>query len=67
MLSRRAFGSLVGAAACVGAAAESSVSAPTLDLDAIPLAAHEAAMRLVLRGKQDEKRASIRMRVSPEA
>ena len=48
MLSRRAFGSLMGTAACVGAAAESSVSAPTLDLDAIPLAAHEAAMRLAI-------------------
>jgi tRNA(adenine34) deaminase len=48
MLSRRAFGSLVGAAACVGVVAESSVSAPTLGLDAIPLAAHEAAMRLAI-------------------
>jgi len=48
MLSRRTFGSLVGGAACVGSAAASSASAPTLDLDAIPLAAHEAAMRLAI-------------------
>jgi tRNA(Arg) A34 adenosine deaminase TadA len=31
-----------------GAAAASSASAPALDLDAIPLAAHEAAMRLAI-------------------
>jgi len=48
MLSRRAFGSLTGAAACFGAAATSSASAPTLELNAIPLAAHEAAMRLAI-------------------
>jgi tRNA(adenine34) deaminase len=48
MLSRRAFGSLMGAATCVGGAAASSASAPTLDLDAISLAAHEAAMRLAI-------------------
>lgn len=45
MLSRRTFGSLVGAAACVGAAA-SSASAPAIDLNAISLAEHEAAMRV---------------------
>jgi hypothetical protein len=48
MLSRRTFGSLMGAAACVGGAAASSASAQTLDLDAISLAAHEAAMRLAI-------------------
>jgi hypothetical protein len=48
MRSRQTFGSLMGAAACVGGAAASSASAPTLDLDSIPLAAHEAAMRLAL-------------------
>jgi hypothetical protein len=48
MLSRRTFGSLMGAAACVGAADASSASAPALDLDAIPLATHEAAMRLAI-------------------
>jgi hypothetical protein len=48
MLSQRTFGSLMGAAACVGGEAASSASAPTLDLDAIPLAAHEAAMRLAI-------------------
>src|ERR1700746_213796 len=48
MLSRRTFGSLMGAAACVGGAAASSASAQTLDLDAIPLTAHEAAMRLAI-------------------
>ena len=48
MLSRRAFGSLMGTAACVGGAAASPASAPTLDLDAISLAAHEAAMRLAI-------------------
>jgi tRNA(adenine34) deaminase len=48
MLWRRAFGSLMGAATCVGGAAASSASAPTLDLDAISLAAHEAAMRLAI-------------------
>jgi hypothetical protein len=48
MLSRRAFGSLMRAAACVGGAAASSASAPTLDLDAISLAAHEVAMRLAI-------------------
>jgi tRNA(adenine34) deaminase len=48
MLSRRTFGSLMGAAACVGGEAASSASAPTLDLGAIPLAAHEAAMRLAI-------------------
>src|SRR5690349_12364243 len=48
MLSRRTFGSLIGAAACVGGAAASSASAQTLDLDAISLAAHEAAMRLAI-------------------
>jgi len=47
MLSRLKFGSLVGAAACEGAPA-SSASSPTLDLDAIPLTAHEAAMRLAI-------------------
>jgi hypothetical protein len=36
------------AAACVGGAAASSASAPTLDLAAISLAAHEAAMRLAI-------------------
>ena len=36
------------AAACVGGAATSSASAAALDLDAIPLAAHEAAMRLAI-------------------
>ena len=45
---RRTFGSLMGAAACVGGEAASSASAPTLDLGAIPLAAHEAAMRLAV-------------------
>src|SRR5215469_10694523 len=48
MLSRRTFGSLVGAAACAGGAAASSASSPTLDLDTIPLTAHEAAMRLAI-------------------
>jgi len=48
MLLRRTFGSLMGAAACVGGEAASSASAPTLDLGAIPLAAHEAAMRLAI-------------------
>src|SRR5215472_10143448 len=48
MLSRRTFGSLMGATACIGSAAASSASAATLDLDAIPLAAHEAAMRLAI-------------------
>jgi tRNA(adenine34) deaminase len=48
MLSRRVFGSLIGAAACVGGAAASSASVPALDLDAIPLATHEAAMRLAI-------------------
>jgi tRNA(adenine34) deaminase len=48
MLSRRAFGSLGDVAACVRAAAAGSASAPALDLDAIPLAAHEAAMRLAI-------------------
>ena len=48
MLSRRAFGSLMGAAACVGGGAANSVPAPTVDLDAISLAAHEAAMRLAI-------------------
>jgi tRNA(adenine34) deaminase len=48
MLLRRTFGSLMGAAACVGGEAASSASAPTLDLGAIPLAAHEAAMRLAV-------------------
>ena len=48
MLSRRTFGSLMGAAACVGGAATSSAFAAALDLNAIPLAAHEAAMRLAI-------------------
>jgi tRNA(adenine34) deaminase len=48
MLSRRTFRSLMGAAACVGGAAASSASARTLDLDAISLVAHEAAMRLAI-------------------
>ena len=48
MLWRRTFGSLVGAAACDGGAAASSAPAPALDLDAIPLATHEAAMRLAI-------------------
>ena len=38
----------MGAASCVGDAAASSVPAPTVDLDAISLAAHEAAMRLAI-------------------
>jgi hypothetical protein len=36
------------AAACVGGAAASSASAATLDLDAVSLPAHEAAMRLAI-------------------
>jgi hypothetical protein len=48
MVSRRTFGSLVGATACVRASAASSASSPTLDLDAIPLTVHEAAMRLAV-------------------
>ena len=48
MRSRRAFGSLVGAAACDGAVAACSANAPALDLDAIPLAVHERAMRLAI-------------------
>jgi tRNA(Arg) A34 adenosine deaminase TadA len=48
MLSRRTFASLMRAAVSAGAAAASSASAPALDLDAIPLAAHEAAMRLAI-------------------
>jgi tRNA(adenine34) deaminase len=49
MLSRRASGGLMGAAAGVGGdAAASSASVPTLDLDAISVAAHEAAMRLAI-------------------
>ena len=48
MLSRRTFASLMGAAVSVGGAPASSASAPALDLDAIPLAAHEAAMRLAI-------------------
>jgi len=38
----------MGAAACVGGEAARSASAPALDLDAIPLAAHEAATRLAI-------------------
>jgi len=38
----------MGPTACVGAADASSTSAATLDLDAIPLATHEAAMRLAI-------------------
>ena len=38
----------MGAAACVGGGAANSVPAPTVDLDAISLAAHEAAMRLAI-------------------
>ena len=48
MLSRRTFGGLVGAAACVGGEAGTSGPAPTVDLDIIPLAVHEAAMRLAI-------------------
>jgi len=48
MLSRLKFGSPVGAAACDRGAPASSASSPTLDLDAIPLTAHEAAMRLAI-------------------
>ena len=48
MLSRRTFASLMGAAVSVGGAPASSASAPALDLDAIPLATHEAAMRLAI-------------------
>src|SRR5215472_6104623 len=48
MLSRRTFASLMGTAVSVGATAASPASAPTLDLDAIPLATHEAAMRLAI-------------------
>jgi len=48
MLSRRTFASLMGAAANVGGAAASSASAPALNLDALPLAAHETAMRLAI-------------------
>jgi tRNA(adenine34) deaminase len=48
MLSRRAFGTLMGAAACVGDAAASSGPVLTVDLDAISLAAHEATMRLAI-------------------
>jgi tRNA(adenine34) deaminase len=48
MLSRRAFAGLMGAAVSVGGAAASSAPAPALDLDAIPLATHEAAMRLAI-------------------
>ena len=48
MLSRWAFGSLMGAASCVGGEAASSASAATLDLGSIPLPAHEAAMRLAI-------------------
>ena len=48
MLSRRSFGGLVGAAAYVGAAVASSAPAPALDLDAIPLAEHEVAVRLAI-------------------
>jgi tRNA(adenine34) deaminase len=47
MVSRRMFGRLVGAAACVQAAANSA-PATALDLDAIPRAEHEAAMRLAI-------------------
>jgi tRNA(Arg) A34 adenosine deaminase TadA len=42
----------MGAAACVAGAAASSASAPTIDLDAIPLAEHEAAMRLAIAAAQ---------------
>jgi tRNA(Arg) A34 adenosine deaminase TadA len=38
----------MGAAESAGGAAANSASAPTLDLDAIPLAAHEAATRLAI-------------------
>jgi tRNA(adenine34) deaminase len=48
MLSRRTFAGLIGATASVGAAPASSASAPPLDLDAIPQATHEAAMRLAI-------------------
>jgi hypothetical protein len=48
MLSRRTFGRLIGAVACVRGAAASSASAAILDLDAISLPAHEAAMRLAI-------------------
>jgi len=48
MLSRRTFGSLMRAAASVGGAAASSASTAALDLDAIPLVTHEAAMRLAI-------------------
>src|ERR1700749_5246742 len=48
MLSRRTFGGLVGTAACVGGAAVNSAPVATFDLDTIPRAAHEAAMRLAI-------------------
>src|SRR5215831_18649997 len=48
MPSRRTFVSLMGTAACVGGAVASPASAPMLDLGAISLAAHEAAMRLAI-------------------
>lgn len=48
MLSRRAFGSLVGVATCIGAVTSSSAAPPTFDLDAIPLGVQEAAMRLAI-------------------
>jgi tRNA(Arg) A34 adenosine deaminase TadA len=44
MLSRRTFGSLMGAAACARVPAAN----PAFDLDAIPLAEHEASMRLAI-------------------
>jgi tRNA(adenine34) deaminase len=48
MLSRRSFGGLMGAAACVGGVAASSAPVPPLDLSTISPAAHEAAMRLAI-------------------
>jgi tRNA(adenine34) deaminase len=48
MLSRRTFGGLVGGAACVEAVEASSASTIAHNLDAIPMAEHEAAMRLAI-------------------
>src|SRR3954454_25224383 len=48
MLSRRTLGGLGGGAACDGAVAASSASTIAHNLDAIPMAEHEAAMRLAI-------------------
>ena len=48
MLSRWTLGGLADGTACVGAGSVSSASTITHNLDAIPMAEHEAAMRLAI-------------------